>query len=259
MSGGRQQVGILGNINGNAILCVCVCFCLPCLNPIGTFFTVGFYGAAVEAASLALSTSTPPTHTLGWRSLQSPVKGPEGWGRDLRSLCGWLVRLLSTRRRPRRAGREGRQAMVACRLPRRNGYSGFCCHGNCTAVPDAANFEVHPGWNGLKITRKGWGEEEEKAECRLLRWIHGGGGWRLLPACLLGASQGGGGRTTAGESKGGWGKGGERLGQVREAAGCHWGLRTRMQEEPPSCLFFSQRMSWLCSPWLGLAGERGQC
>jgi len=43
-------------------------------------------------------------------------------------------------------------------------YSGSGCHGNCTAVPDAANFEVHPGWNQPKNNNKTlW----------VLRWIGG--------------------------------------------------------------------------------------
>lgn len=41
-------------------------------------------------------------------------------------------------------------------------YSGSSCHGNCAAVPDAANFEVHPGWNQPKNNNKAlW----------VLRWI----------------------------------------------------------------------------------------
>lgn len=41
-------------------------------------------------------------------------------------------------------------------------YSGSSCHGNCAAVPDAANFEVHPGWNQPKNNNKTlW----------VLRWI----------------------------------------------------------------------------------------
>lgn len=60
------------------------------------------------------------------------------------------------------AGRGREEEEAACSPGGR--YSGSSCHGNCAAVPDAANFEVHPGWNQPKNNNK---------TLRVLRWIGG--------------------------------------------------------------------------------------